>query len=823
MKKRILLFATVLASSFVGKAQNPQLIANINEGVGSSSPRGMTEYKGKLYFSATSVDDGFEFYEYDGTEIIQIDDIRPGKNSSAPEYFKVFNDTLYFSANDGQSGVELFRYDGVNDPEVAVDLANGTASSFPRELTIFDDKLYFASSGAVSAFSTSGEAVESIWTGTSFPSDFTVLDGKLYFIANEPVNNMRAIWQYDGTNTPTILTGTEGVPSNLVVFKDRLFFAFKENDQDGTELFSYDSSMVSLEAIINTAPLNGSFPTELTVFNGDLYFRATTSAEGYELYKYDGIQATLITDLNPGTQSSTPFGFEVFNNKLYFSADGGTSGTELYVYDGSSISLVNDLYPGSFDSAPSFLVVFDNELYFSATSNLYGTELFSYDGSGTPTIIQDLASDDLPSDPNGMIEFDGAIYFSATDGINGVELWKHDGTQTVLFANIGKASISSSPGGFVVFKDSLFFTTVRGMYRTDGITAPVKVEAITVGSIEEPTVVGNKLYFGANDGISGQELWVYDGTSSSLVADLTAGSPNTTPRNLRNVNGVLTFTNTFTDKIWSYNGTNPPVELIESSFQPYEDPRNFTVFNNNLYFTAETDVTLSFGGMTQTQKHRQLFRSNGVNTPDVVSALEYTVGVRELGIYNNRLVFSAEEIELPNFVPYFFSYAGGNSADRIDLNGLSQAGLYTEVNDTLYFRAGNGAASLWRYVTGGKPEFVSVIPGGGINRLEGLTEFNGSLLFSADNVINGRELWGIGGMLTGLNDFFHFSEKSELKLYPNPASSFIHTEVGHLEIFGLAGNRVMTVESEGRIDVSQLDAGIYIVLKDGESTKLVID
>ncbi|MED6338834.1 MAG: hypothetical protein VYC12_07380, partial [Candidatus Thermoplasmatota archaeon] len=64
-------------------------------------------------------------------------------------------------------------------------------------------------------------------------------------------------------------------------------------------------------------------------------------------------------------------------------------------------------------------------------------------------------------------------------------------------------------------------------------------------------VWNNALYFEANDGTNGNELWMYDGTSASMVADIRPGSSTSN-----------------------------------------SDPSHFMVFKNDLYFTAKTEGDL---------------------------------------------------------------------------------------------------------------------------------------------------------------------------------------------------------------------------------------
>ena len=177
------------------------------------------------------------------------------------------------------------------------------------------------------------------------------------------------------------------------------------------------------------------------------------------------------------------------------------------------IVLVKDINPNVFNgyyggaypegSFPNNLTEFNDKLYFSANDGENGRELFVTDGTteGTQLLVDlDPGSSNYgynySSYPAGFTEFDGKLYFSANDGESGTELFVTDGTaegtQLLIDLNPGSSnygySYSSSPINFTEFND--------------------------------------KLYFSANDGENGRELFVTDGTTegTQLLTDLNSGS-----------------------------------------------------------------------------------------------------------------------------------------------------------------------------------------------------------------------------------------------------------------------------------------------------------
>lgn len=424
-------------------------------------------------------------------QISLVKEIRPGQFGGLqdnPE-FVVYNNELYFFGDDGIHGKELWKTDGTEANTVLVkDILEGSGSSFPSELTL---------SGST-----------------------------LYFIANDGVFG-RELWKTDGT-------------------------------EDGTMMVK-DINSSSAPHLIG----------DLFDYNGTLVFRADDSFTGLELWKSNGTENTtiLIKDIFEGGIPSTPNNFAVHNGYLYFSAT-GSSGTELYRTTGDELSteLVKDLYTGGNavspnSSFPSAVISLGNNPYFSAlvpipntndvgrrlcvveanflfnsisgdpfpelltksggliyyrslsASSGVGRELFASNGSGnenTFNLVKDIRVGSASSNPSGLTDYNDMLMFRADDGIHGIELWKSNGSEegTVLVKDIYQGPEGS------------FFSNAG------------------LGSVSQ-----NILFFTANDGIHGNELWISDGTEigTNLVMDLNIGTGASDPFNFTEFNGAVYF------------------------------------------------------------------------------------------------------------------------------------------------------------------------------------------------------------------------------------------------------------------------------------------
>jgi ELWxxDGT repeat protein len=407
-------------------------------------------------------------------------------NSSSPNNLVEFNDKLYFSADDGASGGELFVSDGTAEgTQLLVDLRPGESnygynySSFPNNLVEFDDKLYFTANNGESG-------------GELFVSDGTAEGTQLL------------VDLYPGESNYGFSNGS--YPSSLVEFKDKLYFS-ADNGESGGELFVSDGTAEGTQLLVdlrsgesNYGYSYGSAPSDLVEFKDKLYFTANNGESGRELFVSDGTGegTQLLVDLYPGesnygfSNGSYPSSLVEFKDKLYFTANNGASGGELFVSDGTAegTQLLVDLRSGesnygySYGSAPSNLVEFNDKLYFTANNGESGRELFVSDGTAEGTqLLVDLRSGEsnygysYGSSPSNLVEFNDKLYFAANNGESGNELFVTDGTAegTQLVADI-------RPGEN---KDGYSY----GSYPY------------------ELTVVGDELFFRADDGETGTELY----------------------------------------------------------------------------------------------------------------------------------------------------------------------------------------------------------------------------------------------------------------------------------------------------------------------------
>ena len=298
------------------------------------------------------------------------------------------------------------------------------------------------------------------------------------------------------------------------------------------------------------------------------------------------VLATSVIDINPTTDSlvSPPDSvqFMPIGDVTYFVANDGTTGQELWITDGTDAGtrLVKDINPGSSSSYPGVFHEFNGELFFVADDGVNGEELWKSDGTEAGTILladihpgsgyqYPYGEGPLQSFPRDFTELNGVLLFSAEDSVNGAEIWTTDGTTagTALLVDI-------YPGTFDDFGE-----TYPNSSNPTGLT-----------------VFNGEVYFAADNGSSGRELWKTDGTADGtvLVRDIYTGEYNY----IRNGNDYGVYPNS-------------------------SSPAQLTVVGDTLFFVARDFLELG-ASVEQDQSNDELWKTDGTSAG--------TVKVREISI-----------------------------------------------------------------------------------------------------------------------------------------------------------------------------------------------
>ena len=554
-------------------------------------PQFLTDFAGTLYYIGRAERDtsGYEWevWKSDGSEsgTVRLKDIRPGSVDShfyGDPAFTVVDGTLYFSIDDS-NGTELWMSNGTEaGTQMVKDIFPGSDSSSPGNLIAVDSTLYFSATD--DTYGTELWMSDGTEPGTVLAADvatdtlsswsysFTYINNTLYFI-NENSATGSELWQSDGTESGTVVvkdiypgpnSGVEGddndIEGSIVELKGHLYFS-GNNGVDGYELWMSDGTGPGPVMVKDINPGGDSYPSYLTKVNNTLFFGATDGSGGRrQLWKSDGTGpgTVLVKEINPGGNSMLSRLCDV-NGTLYFHADDGINGLELWISDGSETGtrMVKDINPSG-NSYPDYLTNVAGTLYFMANDGSNGTELWKSDGTENGTVMVKDISSAGSSYPSYITGVNGMACFFANDGINGFELWKSDGTET----------------GTVMVKD----------INPSG-------NGITNQSADALANMNGTLYFRADDGIHGSELWQTDGTEGGtiMVKDLNPGG-DSYPGNFTDVNGVLYFvarkpdSDNFENTLWTSDGTPEGTEMVPNFTG--RDPDGLFNADGLLYFRA---------------------------------------------------------------------------------------------------------------------------------------------------------------------------------------------------------------------------------------------
>jgi ELWxxDGT repeat protein len=159
---------------------------------------------------------------------------------------------------------------------------------------------------------------------------------------------------------------------------------------------------------------------------------------------------------------------------------------------------------------------------------------------------------------------------------------------------------SSDPFALVRVGDTVFFRADDGVHGAelwmgDGTAAgTILVKDIFPGGEDGfpagLTRVGSDVFFAANDGVHGHELWKSDGTEAGtvMVKDITPGPGTTGMTFLRAVGSELFFSAETgePDSLWKSDGTEGGTVEVKSIGFTLDDPNDPVVVGSTLFFVA---------------------------------------------------------------------------------------------------------------------------------------------------------------------------------------------------------------------------------------------
>jgi ELWxxDGT repeat protein len=787
-----------------GTSDGTHLVADINPGTASSAPANLTDLAGKLYFSADDGLHGNELWVTDGTpagthmvsdigQAHSVGDV--GEIGSNPNNLTVAGDKLFFTADDNLHGTEVWVTDGTDagthlvkdintQPNVDWHGADRTWSSNPGQLVAVGDRVYFLATG--------DDAKVSIWSTDGTESG----TGQV-----APAVDLGAPYLLSSDGSTAYFAST--------VSQDGVY---------GTELWKTDGTADGTVRLAHwDEPPAGNMPFQsvnnIFAHDGIVYFAA-----GNVLSEVDGNGIAQVHDFG-GQPWANPSPFGTLGDKLFLAADDGVHGSELWSLNGSDVAMVKDINATTLSSSPRQLLTIGDVTYFVADDGEHGEALWKTDGTADGTVLVKsffvtpdwpigimAPTTTMPWMPgpwiNNLTNLNGKLFFTANDGVNGEQLWESDGTErgTFMVTGVnpdakGDGSAASGPevmpifwggmGNLTVSSGQLYFTNSTSwnqteLWKTDGtIEGTVKVRDFQSSSTVPPPIpmadgaqpalypywgsllsdltdVSGTLFFSADDGTHGVELWRSDGTADGtvMVKDI---NPNSLPPMIP-VDPAL---------------PPGPATPLGSS------PSNLTVLGGKLYFFADDgthgrELWVSDGTVDGTQMVVDLNAgaagamspdySAGGATPDMIATGGKLYFNADDGTHGQELWVSdgtaAGTTLLQNIHPDDDKplYSGGPTIKGSSIQSLTATG------NLVFFSADDGAhgQELWKtdgtavgttlvrdIYAGDTPPYPGAPQAPNGSFPSALTNVNGMLYFAATDAEHGAELWMSDGTVAG--------------------------------------------------------------------------
>lgn len=382
-------------------------------------------------------------------------------------------------------------------------------------------------------YNADGKASNELWitdgteTGTTlltnaagdFLSGGTVGNQFIFFKSNYAADGTTLVydcWKTDGTSNGTVLLKTTVAsgsyndgssyttrPKNSTLLKDQLYFV-TNGGTDHQQLWKTNGTAIDTVKSDFTGLSYFKGLHDLVVLNNQLYFLINdpnANNDTTTIWKTDGTYAGTVPVFsgNDKTFLQPDFAGSVeYHGQLLFAATDSKRGRELWITDGTATGtkLYLDLMKGPESSYPTDITLIGNKLFFVEN---YGSWLAALDLSNNQISV-------LAERNNGafgmLLKMGDKLVFKLGDTRRGLEWFISDGTAggTKLLADIRLGA--GSPFDFL-------------SYETE-ITAATP---------------GGKMFFAANDGIHGNELWSSDLTASNtkLFADIAPGSAWSSP------------------------------------------------------------------------------------------------------------------------------------------------------------------------------------------------------------------------------------------------------------------------------------------------------
>jgi ELWxxDGT repeat protein len=347
---------------------------------------------------------------------------------------------LFFAGSESASGSELWRSDGTRARTLLVkDIAAGAASSSP-------DK-------------------------------FIATTTLLFFMANDGLHG-RELWRSDGTASGTILVRdispniAESTLNEFTAVGKNLFFVRGPRESTNWSLWVSNGTPDGTLPVVQFAKDSYALDDH-TSWKEALYFRMRETHPGsrdtMSLWRTDGVSTGTFSLISHASRLSVPCSLDScliiavvnsWSGWTLLRSDGTKSGTTpIKSFEGLDVTEI-------WSSDACFMKAGGKAYFFAANPEAYGIWRTDGTAEGTAFVKQTEAHPYTSLRYRFCADVNGVLYYVAMDAEHGCELWRTDGTEagTYMVRDIHVGEASSYPDSLQVSGTALFFMADDGIW-----------------------------------------------------------------------------------------------------------------------------------------------------------------------------------------------------------------------------------------------------------------------------------------------------------------------------------------------------------------------
>jgi|GEM_PF-6821106 len=395
----------------------------------------------------------------------------------------------------------------------------------------------------------------------------------------------------------------------------------------------------------------GSSPSNLTAFNGKLYFYASDENLNQQVWSTDGINTPIKTIITGKTTNNNFMPnykrrMAVLGNKLYFTGKDLQDTIRIYTIDGttlSSIKLKSSFY------GPSLFTPLKSQLYFVYNGGTPLSEIYRLNPADNSITRVTGISGQAGVGFYEMVEFNGKLMISGYDNNSGYyKLFEYNPTNNTTITIDSSTSKTWGPNkniftklvvenGLLYYNDDSYFK----MYA--GSNIPRFILRMDIPHIDGDFMLNNgTIFYTGTSGLTGNTSLSWKNTineQNKQLKDINGSNIDGIVKfgkylssNVFITQGTYTYNNT---NIWLLNGTNTPTSL-SNTFDLIASPTELVEFKGSLYFITSDGIN----GEELSKYTNASLNTENINNP-TLSATIYPNPVKDVA--NITLELKAQE------------------------------------------------------------------------------------------------------------------------------------------------------------------------------------